>query len=106
MPAQLQLKKASRHKKINTLWASLSCRAELFFCSFGVEFSEKLSKIIFVDQSVQLFCIDKSAQYKLRKLTSRSQGRKLDTVFNNIKVFMRGWLNYYGISDIKTLMER
>ena len=31
----------------------------------------------------------KKAKDKLRKLTSRSQGRKLDTVLNNIKVFMR-----------------
>lgn len=34
----------------------------------------------------------KKAKEKLRKLTSRSQGRSLDTVLNNLKVFMRGWL--------------
>ena len=46
------------------------------------------------------------AKDKLRKLTSRSQGRKLDTVFRNIKVFMRGWLGYYGIAEMKNEMER
>ena len=46
----------------------------------------------------------KKAKDKLRRLTSRSQGRKLDTVFYNIKVFMRGWLGYYGIAEMDTLM--
>ena len=48
----------------------------------------------------------KKAKDKLRKLTSRSQGRKLDTVFNIVKVFMRGWLGYYGIADMKNEIER
>lgn len=43
---------------------------------------------------------------KLKRLTSRSQGRKLDTVLYNIKVFMRGWLGYYGIAKMKKDMER
>jgi hypothetical protein len=47
----------------------------------------------------------KKAKDKLRKLTSRSQGRKLDTVFENIKVFMRGWLNYYSVAEMKSTME-
>ena len=48
----------------------------------------------------------KKAKDKLRELTSRSQGRKLDTVLNNIRVFMRGWLGYYGIAEMDTLMKR
>ena len=48
----------------------------------------------------------KKAKEKLKRLTSRSQGRKLDTVFYNVKVFVRGWLNYYGIAEMKTDMER
>ena len=47
----------------------------------------------------------KKAKDKLRRLTSRSQGRKLGTVFYNIKVFMRGWLNYYGKAEMKNTME-
>ena len=46
------------------------------------------------------------AKEKLKRLTSRSQGRTLDTVFYNIKVFMRGWLGYYGIAEMKNDMER
>ena len=47
----------------------------------------------------------KKAKDKLRKLTSRSQGRKLDVVLCNIKVYMRGWLGYYAIADMKHTME-
>ncbi len=48
----------------------------------------------------------KKAKDKLRKLTSRSQGRKLDTVFYNIEVYMRGWLGYYAIADMKDTMDK
>lgn len=47
----------------------------------------------------------KKVKDKLRKLTSRSQGRKLDTVLYNIKVYMRGWLNYYAVAKIENLMK-
>ena len=47
----------------------------------------------------------KKAKQKLKILTSRSQGRKLETVLNNIKVFMTGWLTYFGIASIKKTME-
>ena len=43
---------------------------------------------------------------KLKRLTSRSRGRRLDTVLYNVKVFMRGWLGYYGIAEMKNDMER
>ena len=45
------------------------------------------------------------AKDKLRRLTFRSQGRKLDYVLHNIKVYMQGWLNYYGIAEMKSTME-
>jgi hypothetical protein len=31
---------------------------------------------------------------------------KPDAVFYNVKVFMRGWLGYYGIAEMKKNMER
>ncbi len=46
----------------------------------------------------------KKAKDKLRRLTSRSQGRSLDYILYKLKEFMRGWLNYYGIADMSTLM--
>ncbi|MBQ2742910.1 MAG: hypothetical protein IJP38_04270 [Oscillospiraceae bacterium] len=45
------------------------------------------------------------AKDKLRKPTSHSQGRSLDIVFYNVKVFMRGWLGYYGIAEMKNEIQ-
>ena len=47
----------------------------------------------------------KKAKQKLKELTSRSQGRRLEYVLNNIKVYMTGWLTYYRIASMKTTME-
>ena len=51
------------------------------------------------------FALGRNKNDKLRKLTSRSQGRSARTVMENVKVFMQGWLNYYAIADMKNTME-
>ena len=40
----------------------------------------------------------KKAKQKLKELTSRSQGRNIRVVMYNLKVYMRGWLGYFGIA--------
>ena len=45
------------------------------------------------------------AKQRLRKLTSRSQGRSVRTVMQNVKVFMQGWLGYYAIADMMDTMK-
>ncbi|NLV50489.1 MAG: group II intron reverse transcriptase/maturase [Clostridiales bacterium] len=47
----------------------------------------------------------KKAKQKLKELTSRSQGRNVRTVMENVKVFIRGWLGYFGIASMKSTME-
>ncbi len=47
----------------------------------------------------------KKAKAKLKELTSRSQGRKIQTVMGRVKVYMRGWLGYFGIASIKTILQ-
>ena len=47
----------------------------------------------------------KKAKDKLRKLTSRSRCGNIRKAIERIKVFMRGWLNYYGIADMKNNIE-
>lgn len=47
----------------------------------------------------------KKAKQKLKELTSRSQGRNVRTVMENVKVYIRGWLGYFGIASIKNTME-
>ena len=41
------------------------------------------------------------AKRKLRELTSRSQGRNVRAVMWHVKVFMTGWLAYFGIASMK-----
>ena len=47
----------------------------------------------------------KKAKDKLRKLTSRSQGRNVRKVMENVKIFIRGWLGYFGIADMRNTMK-
>lgn len=47
----------------------------------------------------------RKAKARLRELTSRSQGRNVRLVMHNVKVYIRGWLGYFGIASMKTTME-
>ena len=47
----------------------------------------------------------KKAKQKLKKLTSRSQGRNVRVVMDKTKVYFRGWLNHYGIASMRTTMK-
>ena len=47
----------------------------------------------------------KKAKDKLRQLTSRSRCGSIIRTMEKIKVYMRGWLNYYGIADMKNNIE-
>ena len=48
----------------------------------------------------------KKAKAKLKELTSRSQGRNVRKVMENVKVYIRGWLGYFGIASMKATMQR
>ena len=48
----------------------------------------------------------KKAKAKLKKLTSRSQGRNARVVMQKVKVYIRGWLGYFGIASIKKTLQR
>ena len=46
------------------------------------------------------------AKRKLKQLTRRNQGRNVRMVMENVKSFIRGWIGYYYVADIKrTLMS-
>lgn len=47
----------------------------------------------------------KKAKQKLKDLTSRSQGRNVRTVMENVKVYVCGWLGYFAIASMKSTME-
>ena len=47
----------------------------------------------------------KKAKARLKELTSRRQGRNVRKVMENVKVYIRGWLGYFGIASMKTTMQ-
>ena len=47
----------------------------------------------------------KKVKDKLRRLTSRSRCGSIIQTMEKIKVYMRGWLNYYGIAEMKNNIE-
>ena len=47
----------------------------------------------------------KKVKGRLRQLTSRSRCGSIVRAMEKIKVYMRGWLNYYGIADMKKNIE-
>ena len=47
----------------------------------------------------------KKAKDKLRMLTSRSKCGSIVRTMDKVKIYMRGWLNYYGIADMKNSID-
>lgn len=42
---------------------------------------------------------------KLKKITKRIRGKSIEVLFKQIKQLMTGWINYYGISEMKSFMN-
>ena len=47
----------------------------------------------------------RKAKQKLRELTSRSQGRNVRVVMVKVKKFIRGWIGYFYIADMKRILQ-
>ncbi len=47
----------------------------------------------------------KKMKSKLKELSSRRSCQSIRSSLQTIKVYMRGWLNYYGVTDMKNKME-
>ena len=45
------------------------------------------------------------AKQRLKELTKRNQGRNVRLVMEKVKVFIRGWLGYFYIADMKRILE-
>jgi group II intron reverse transcriptase/maturase len=42
---------------------------------------------------------------KVKQITKRNRGKKFDQIVSELKRYTDGWIQYYGIADIKGLME-
>ncbi|MFC3770680.1 group II intron reverse transcriptase/maturase [Paenibacillus sp. GCM10012303] len=45
------------------------------------------------------------AKKKLKELTNRSQGRNARQVMERVKVYIRGWLGYFYVADMKRILQ-
>jgi len=43
------------------------------------------------------------AKDRIRRISWRSRGRSLDQVINELNVFLKGWLNYYRLAEMRSL---
>ncbi len=46
-----------------------------------------------------------TVKQKLKKITKRNRGRSIEVLFKQIKQLMTGWINYYGIGEMKRFMN-
>jgi len=46
-----------------------------------------------------------TVKQKLKKITKRNRGRSIEVLFKQIKQLMTGWINYYGIGEMKSFMN-
>jgi hypothetical protein len=45
------------------------------------------------------------AKQKLKELTKRNQGRNVRVVMENVKEYIRGWVGYFQIADMKRILQ-
>lgn len=45
------------------------------------------------------------AKVKLKHLTKRNRGRNVRAVMQEVKVFIRGWIRYYYVADMKRTLR-
>ncbi|WP_054798696.1 group II intron reverse transcriptase/maturase [Paenibacillus sp. tmac-D7] len=45
------------------------------------------------------------AKKKLKELTSRSQGRNVRQVMEDVKVYIRGWIGHFYVADMKRILQ-
>lgn len=46
-----------------------------------------------------------TVKQKLKKITKRNRGKSIEVLFVQIKQLMTGWINYYGIGEMKSFMN-
>lgn len=45
-----------------------------------------------------------TVKQKLRKITKRNKGKSIEAILRQVRQLMTGWINYYGISTMKSFM--
>lgn len=87
--------------KVNESKSKAGSPLKLKFLGFALHASPKCQSGIRIhEKSIERF------KEKIRKLTRRNQGNSVEYVLQKLKQYTTGWLNYYGISDMKSFIQK
>jgi group II intron reverse transcriptase/maturase len=85
--------------KVNQEKSAVGSPTKLKFLGFALYTRGDRSKGIRIHpKSVRRFKV------RVKEITKRNRGRKFDSIVFELKQYTVGWLNYYGIADMKSLM--
>ena len=79
--------------KVNTEKSAIGRPWERKYLGFCMTNSRKNPKIRIHWKTIKRF------KERIREITARRRGRSLSQVIGELKVFMNGWWNYYGITE-------
>ena len=96
LEGKLKLKMNAEKSKVVSVYAKQNFK----FLGFALG---KGKDVVFIRAHVKSL---KKAKQKLKELTSRSQGRNVRVAMYNVKIFIRGWLGYFGIASMKATIQR
>jgi len=86
--------------KVNRYKSSVGSPTKLKFLGFGLYTRSNGTKGIRIHpKSVKRF------KGKVKEITKRNRGKSFDKIVAELKKFTDGWIQYFGIADMKNLME-
>lgn len=86
--------------KVNTQKSQTGSPLKLKFLGFSLYRSKDRVGIRANEKSLKKF------KQRVKGITSRKRGRAVAQVLNELKLYTTGWLNYYGIADMKNQIIR
>ena len=86
--------------KVNRKKSQVGSPLRLKFLGFSMYKTGKKAGIRPHGKSVQKF------KDKIRELTSRKQARSIEVILQRLKRYTVGWLGYYSIADMETVIKR
>jgi group II intron reverse transcriptase/maturase len=85
--------------KVNMTKTKICKPNDLKYLGFGFYKGKEWNSIPHIDSKMKF-------QRKLKNLTKRSESISLDTKFERLNWLIRGWVNYFKISKMKTFLEK
>ena len=86
--------------KVNRKKSQVGSPLKLKFLGFSMYKTGKKAGIRPHGKSIQKF------KDKIRELTSRKQARSIEAILQRLKRYTVGWLGYYSIADMETVIKR